>query len=60
VFLKAELDKLPLHWPYDHRIDLEGDNTLSYSPLYKMTNKELEIVKQYLVNNLNKGFITPS
>jgi hypothetical protein len=45
VFLKAELDKLPLHRPYDHRIDLEGDNTLSYSLLYKMTNKELEIVK---------------
>jgi hypothetical protein len=60
VFLKAELDKLPLHRPYDHRIDLEGDNTLSYSPLYKMTNEELEIVKQYLVDNLNKGFITPS
>jgi hypothetical protein len=25
-----------------------------------MTNKELEIVKQYLVDNLNKGFIAPS
>jgi hypothetical protein len=45
VFSKAELDKLPLHRPYDYRIDLEGDNTLSYSLLYKITNKELEIVK---------------
>jgi hypothetical protein len=25
-----------------------------------MTTKELEIVKQYLIDNLNKGFITPS
>ncbi len=25
-----------------------------------MTTKELEIVKQYLINNLHKGFITPS
>jgi hypothetical protein len=25
-----------------------------------MTTKELKIVKQYLINNLNKGFITPS
>ena len=58
--LKAESDKLPLHRPYDHRIELEGDNTLGYSPLYKMTNEELEIVKQYLINNLNKGFIAPS
>jgi hypothetical protein len=45
VFSKAELDKLPPHRPYNHQIDLEGDNTLSYSPLYKMTNEELEIVK---------------
>jgi len=25
-----------------------------------MTIKELEIVKQYLINNLHKGFIMPS
>ncbi len=25
-----------------------------------MTTKELEIVKQYLIDNLHKGFITPS
>ena len=60
MFSKKELDKLPPHRAYNHRIVLEGDNTLSYSLLYKITTKELEIVKQYLIDNLYKGFITPS
>ena len=45
VFLKEELDKLLLHCLYNHKIVLEGENTLDYSSLYKMTTKELEIVK---------------
>ena len=60
MFSKAESNKLPLYWPYDHRIKLELPNTLSYSLLYKMLIKELEIVKQYLIDNLDKGFIEPS
>ena len=60
VFSKAESDKLPPHRPYDHKIDLESSNTLGYSPLYKMSLVELEVVKQYLIDNLNKGFIEPS
>ena len=28
--------------------------------MYKMSTEELEIVKQYLVDNLEKGFIEPS
>ena len=54
---KAESDKLPPHWSYNYQILLEDDNNLSYSPLYKMSTEELEIVKQYLINNLYKGFI---
>src|SRR6266487_6612701 len=60
AFSTEESDKLPPHRSYDHKIVLEGDNTLGYSPLYKMTTKELEIVKQYLIDNLHKGFIAPS
>ena len=45
MFLKEELDKLPLYYLYNHKIVLEGENTLDYSLLYKMTTKELEIVK---------------
>ena len=60
AFLIEESDKLLPYRSYDHKIVLEGENTLGYSPLYKMTTKELEIVKQYLVDNLHKGFIVPS
>ncbi len=60
VFLTEESDKLPPYCSYDHKIVLEGENTLGYSLLYKMTTEELEIVKQYLIDNLYKGFITPS
>ena len=45
MFLKEELDRLLLYYLYNYKIVLEGDNTLSYSSLYKITTKELEIVK---------------
>ena len=37
IVSKEALNTLPLHRPYDHKIELEKLNTLSYSPLYKMT-----------------------
>jgi hypothetical protein len=60
TFSKEASDILPPHRPYDHHIQLEKPNTLSYSPLYKMTTEELEEVKRYLTDNLSKGFIEPS
>ena len=45
---------------YDHTIKLEkGKSTsdLQFYPLYYILTKELEVVKKYLVNNLDKGFI---
>ena len=62
VFSKAESNILPPHRAYDHKIELEGDGekALKYSPLYKMSGDELEAVKAYIVDNLEKGFIEPS
>jgi transposase InsO family protein len=60
VFSKAESDKLPPHRSYDHKIVLEEERDLGFGPLYKMTTEELEVTKQYLVDNLDKGFIAPS
>ena len=61
VFSKEESDKQPPHQSYDHQIELtKEEHNLGYSPLYKMTTKELEIVKKYLIDNLAKGFIKPS
>ena len=57
---KEASNALPLNWLYNHKIELDKLNTFSYSPLYKMTTLELEEVKCYLLDNLHKGFITPS
>jgi len=62
VFSKAASDILPLYRPYDHKIKIKQgkENTLSFSPLYKQFITKLQATKQYLINNLNKGFIKPS
>ncbi|KAL3708702.1 hypothetical protein TMatcc_006686 [Talaromyces marneffei ATCC 18224] len=60
VFSKRESDKLPISQPYDHKIELEKPNELSYHPLYKMSLDELEAAREYIIDNLNKGFIEPS
>jgi hypothetical protein len=39
---------------------LENENTLGFSPLYKIFIEELETLKRYLIENLDKEFITPS
>jgi hypothetical protein len=60
VFSKKASDQLPPHRPYDHKIQLEADNTLGYSPLYNQSVEELLAVKKYLNENLKKGFIVDS
>jgi hypothetical protein len=62
VFSKAASDTLPPRRPYDHKIQLTGDTTdaLSFSPLRHQSTEELQAIKQYLVENLHKGFIDAS
>jgi hypothetical protein len=52
VFSKSALDKLPPHRLYDHKIQLEGDLSMGYSPLYKQTTEELQAIKEYITENL--------
>ena len=63
VFSREASDRLPPHRPYDHKIRLDtpnGAERLGYSPLYHQSTAELEAVKQYLIENLDKGFINTS
>ena len=60
VFSQTDSDELPPHRTIDHKIVLDQENSLGFSPLYHMSLAELQAVKQYLLDNLNKGFITPS
>ncbi len=60
---KAESDKLSPYWLYDHQIKLENralTSDLKFYLLYRILAKELEVVKKYLVENLDKCFIKPS
>jgi hypothetical protein len=62
VFSKTASDELFPHRPYGLKIELQGQVTdhLGYNPLCKHTAEELEAAKQYIQDNLHKGFISPS
>ena len=60
VFSKERSDKYPPSCPNNFRIKLESEPNLGYCPLYCMSLEELEAAKQYIMENLNKGFIKAS
>ena len=58
IFSKATLDTLPPYWEgVNHNIILEKDNTFLPNLLYNISLDQLEIVKNYLKDHLDKGFI---
>jgi hypothetical protein len=63
AFSKNASDQMPPTRPCDHRIDLEEGtvpkDVIGYTPLWKQTTEELEAAKQYIMENLDKGFIAP-
>jgi hypothetical protein len=62
VFDKEAANKLADHRPaWDHKIELvEGATLPRTEPLRRMTTEELEVLKMYLEENLDKGWIAPS
>jgi hypothetical protein len=60
VVLKRAFNTLLPNCLYNHKIKLTASNNLCPSLLYKMSTEELKIMKQYLINNLNKDFIKSS
>ena len=60
VFSKDEADRLPPHRPSDHRIILKSGSEAPWGPLYGMSREELMVLKKYIRENLEKGFIRPS
>ena len=60
LFSKWEADKLPAHRPYDHAIPLEPGKAPPFGPIYKLSPMELEVVRNYITDNLKKGFIRHS
>ena len=60
VFSRADLEILPPHRSYDHKIPLMEEKTLLWGSLYSMSQDELKVLKKYLKKNLSKGFIRAS
>jgi hypothetical protein len=62
VFFKEKADILSSHRKHDHRIELEKDHEFDhgYAPLYNLSEGELLLVKKYLKEHLDKGFIESS
>ena len=51
---------MPPHKPYDHTIPLKPGTSPPFGPLYGMSQKELLILKEYIEENLSRGFIRHS
>ena len=60
MFSKAASEELPPHRPYDHKIEIEGENTIGYSPLRYQSVDELLATKRFLMQSLDKGLIEAS
>lgn len=60
LFKDKEVGTLPPHRPYDHAIPLEPGATAPFGPLYNLSEKELKALREYIDENLKKGFIRRS
>jgi len=57
LFAEALAKTLPPHRSYDHKIPLREGFTHPFGPLYPLSKTELETLKEWLEENLSKGFI---
>lgn len=57
LFDKSAADVLPHHKPYDHKIPLVPNATPPHGPIYGLSEPELRALREYLSENLARGFI---
>jgi hypothetical protein len=60
VFSPKRADKLPPHRLYDYEIYLTSDKKLPFGRIYSISREELQTLREWLDENLKKGFIRPS
>jgi hypothetical protein len=63
AFSKKAADQLPPHRDLDHHITLEKEASaaqLGHAPLYRMSDEELRLCKEYVDEHLKKKFIVAS
>ncbi|MBW0556053.1 hypothetical protein O181_095768 [Austropuccinia psidii MF-1] len=59
VFSKMKVEKLPPHCACDHHIELEG-SLPPVGVIYSLSKQESDTLRDYISENLDKGFIIPS
>jgi hypothetical protein len=60
VFENYNADQLPAHHPYDNPIDLEQRHSPPFGLIYGLLEPELQALRDYLTENLAKGFVQHS
>jgi hypothetical protein len=62
VYSKEKTNILSSHKKHDHRIKLEKDHEFDheYTSLYNLSKEELQLMKKYFKEHLNKNFIESS
>ncbi|MBW0583162.1 hypothetical protein O181_122877 [Austropuccinia psidii MF-1] len=59
VFSKVKAEKLPPHHACDHHIELEG-SLPPVGVIYSLSKQDSDILRAYISENVEKGFIQPS
>ena len=57
IFSKTKAETLPLHHPYDLKINLEEGAQPLVGPIYSLSTSEQEALKEFIEENLNMCFI---
>jgi hypothetical protein len=60
IFNGEVADVLPKHTSYDHAIDIQEGREPPWGPIYALSQKELEVLREYLKKMLDSGKIRPS
>lgn len=60
VFSEDNSNRLPPHTSFDHKIPIEKGKTPPFGPIYPLSQTELQVLSDYLKENLEKGFIRKS
>ena len=60
VFEKKNADISPQHRPYDCAIGIEDGAQVLFGRIYNLSQNELATLKEYIDENLAKGFIRHS
>ena len=60
VFSEEEINRLPDHGPYDHAINLVEGAKPPWGPIYPLSERELQVLREYIEKELKANKIRPS